>query len=55
MEDDYFIITGGDRSGHSKSEVIAYNENGWLRNLPDLMVKRYGHGCTSFVSDGTRV
>ena len=55
MEDDSFIITGGAISGNPISRVIAFNENGWLKNLPDLMVNRVKHGCTSFFSDGTRV
>ena len=55
MEDDSFIITGGSYSGNIMSRVIAFNENGWLKNLPDLIVKRVNHGCTSFISGGTRV
>lgn len=45
-----FIITGGAYGGNPISRVILYNEGGWLKNLPDLVVKRFKHGCTSFTS-----
>ena len=47
---DSFTITGGAYGGNPISRVISYNEGGWLKNLPDLAVKRFKHGCTSFVS-----
>ena len=53
MEDDSFILTH--TRYRSPTAAVAYNENGWLKNLPDLMVTRSKHGCTSFISGGTRV
>ena len=35
--------------------VSVYNENGWQRDLPSLLLGRANHGCTSFVSGNKRV
>ena len=35
--------------------VSVYNENGWQRDLPSLLLGRANHGCTSFVSGSKRV
>ena len=52
-ENDMVILTGGYTT---KRTVAVYNENGWQRNLPNLLTERkYLHGCTSFVSGNKRV
>ena len=36
--------------------VSQYNENGWVRDLPDLLQRRDEHGCSSYDNDdGTKV
>ena len=35
--------------------VSVYNENGWQRDLPSLLLGRANHGCTSFFSGNKRV
>ena len=52
-ENDTVILTGGYTT---RRTVAVYNENGWQRNLPNLLTERmYLHGCTSFVSRNKRV
>ena len=52
-ENDTVILTGGYTT---RRTVAVYNENGWQRNLPNLLTERmYFHGCTSFVSGNKRV
>ena len=41
-------MTGGQ---HTLSNVTVYNTNGWVRDLPDLKVKRRAHACGHYVGD----
>ena len=49
---DTVVITGG---RYSEKTSSVYNEYGFIEYLGDLNFKRYEHGCTSYVSDNTRV
>ena len=48
------IITGGK---NTKQTVSRYNIQGWVEDLPSLVVGRYDHGCASYLrdADGTQV
>jgi len=37
------ILTGGQLD--TRTRVSQYNQDGWVRDLPDLVQGRYGHGC----------
>ena len=49
---DTVVITGG---RYSEKTTSVYNEYGFIEYLGDLNFKRYEHGCTSYVSENTRV
>ena len=53
------IVTGGSEGGSSylkARKVIAYNLDGWLEDLPDMINSRFGHGCGHFTNtDGVLV
>ena len=44
------IITGGHWSDFM-TKVSQYNEAGWVRDLPDLLQERMGHGCSYFYNN----
>ena len=44
MGDLYVVIGGWD----NEKKVGLYNDGGFVRNLPDLIMKRYGHACAGF-------
>ena len=65
-ENDTVVVTGGGdgsiavyyerpQRGTPTSRVTVYNENGWVRDLPNLLTARVAHSCTSFLSEGKRV
>merc|ERR1719219_161618 len=39
------ILTGGFLT---RTTVSQYNQAGWVRDLPDLLQGRYGHGCSYY-------
>jgi len=52
---DKVIVTGGGLY-YTARKVIAYNLDGWLEDLPDLIDYRFGHGCGHFTNtDGLLV
>ena len=43
-------------SREASSRVHRYtHEEGWVEDLPDLTVGRYGHGCAAFTMDEEQV
>ena len=52
------ILTGGCSAGeyYTTPRVVEYNEDGFLRDLPQLQNHRRDHGCGYYVNeDGTKV
>ena len=47
-DEDSVVITGG---YWTRTKVERYNKDGWVKNLPDLAVKRRSHGCAGFMKD----
>ena len=47
------VITGNDHNsdGDDEKVVTEYNEDGFMRELPHLLVGRYNHACAYFVND----
>ena len=43
-------ITGGEDEG-SRNKVSQYNVEGYVRDLPQLQLGRYGHGCGQYLND----
>ena len=53
MSSNSIIITGGD---NALNQVTRYDEEGFVEDLPSLLVGRTDHGCGSFIrSDGNMV
>ena len=58
-----FVLTDGicdwgwsDCSRLSSSKVHRYTqEQGWVEDLPDMTVGRYGHGCAAFTMNEKQV
>ena len=48
------IITGGYRDDYL-DDVTRYNMEGYVETLPNLLLARDHHGCTSFVLNGKKV
>jgi len=51
------ILTGGSTSSPTSTttRVVEYNEEGYLRDLPQLQVQRRNHGCGYYVNqDGIK-
>ena len=47
---DLYVVIGG-RKGNKLigvRKVSLYNDNGFVRNLPDLVMVRYNHACAGF-------
>ena len=42
-------------SAMAGSKVHRYNQEGWVEDLPDLTVGRYGHGCAAFTMNQEQV
>ena len=53
--EDKVILTGGVIDGVDSSTVSIYDNNGWLRDLPNLQSIRRDHGCGHYVDDSNRV
>jgi len=50
------IITGGYNNQQYSNQVTRYDEEGFVEDLPSLLVGRSNHGCGSFIrSDGNMV
>ena len=52
------ILTGGCSSSEYATtlRVVEYNEDGFLRDLPQLQYHRRNHGCGYYVNeDGSKV
>ena len=48
------LITGG--VYNPKNRVTEYNEDGWVKEFPQLLKERYYHGCSYYDNnDGTKV
>ena len=50
---DLYVVTGGleyNKAGNlvELRKVTIYNDNGFERTLPDLILGRYGHACARF-------
>ena len=41
----YFVITGGI---FTRNKATAYNQTGFIKDLPNMHYEREGHGCTSY-------
>ena len=41
----YVILTGG---ADALTPVTEYNQDGWVRDLPDLLQGRWNHGCSYY-------
>ena len=50
--DELVIVTGG---WYTRNTVTEYNIDGWVRELPDLNMGRYDHGCGYFVNDNQQI
>jgi len=51
--EDSVIITGGEKDYNSFiKNVIEYNLEGFVKNLPDMNEDRAGHGCGSYKNNG---
>ena len=49
----YVLLTGG---LYTPTTVSQYNQDGWVRDLPDLLQGRWEHGCSYFVNnEGSQV
>ena len=46
-EDGTYVITGGQ---NEEKRVVVYTTTGFKNNLPDLLVGRYKHSCSKFVT-----
>ena len=47
---DLYVVIGG-RKGNKHigvRKVGLYNDNGFVKYLPDLVMARYGHACAKF-------
>ena len=42
------VITGG---SYTKSTVSLYSLDGWVEDLPDLLMGRSGHGCGHYINN----
>ena len=41
------VLTGGEK-GIIRSKVSRYNKDGWMEDLADLNMGRWGHGCAGY-------
>ena len=50
------VITGsGQWNSFVSPSVSVYNENGWVKKLPDLNIARFLHGCGYFVNNDNKL
>ena len=54
-ENEEIIITGGYGALEIMTQVSAYNEAGWQRDLTPLNQGRHQHACGSYVNGGKKV
>ena len=54
-DDNSVIITGGGWNGDYYDNVTRYNMKGYVETLPNMLLGRSYHGCTSFVQNGKKV
>ena len=54
--DDKVIITGGKSQvfNQFRTKVSVYNHSGFVEDLPDLNVRRYDHGCGSYLDENNK-
>ena len=54
--DDKVIITGGLSQvfNQFRKKVSVYNHSGFVEDLPDLNVRRYDHGCGSYLDENNK-
>ena len=52
---DLYVVIGGTKKKKNYKEITRgirkvglYNDNGFVRNLPDLVMGRYEHACAGF-------
>ena len=47
---DLFVVIGGwnPEKKRAMRKVTLYNDDGFVRNLPDLIMGRYDHACAGF-------
>ena len=45
---DQYVVIGGKENNIGIRKVAIYNDNGFERTLPDLILGRYGHACARF-------
>ena len=51
----YVLLTGGAYTT-TLTTVSQYNQDGWVRDLPDLLQGRFWHGCSYFTNnEGSQV
>ena len=48
--DSTVVVTGG-ADPVAKIKASLYSENGWVKDLPDMLTHRWGHACGSYVND----
>ena len=48
-------MTGGVIDGEDSSTVSIYDNDGWLRDLPNLQSNRRSHGCGHYVDNRKRI
>ena len=47
-----FIITGGHAQDNYALETVAeYSQTGFVRYLPNMIQRRYGHACSYFTNE----
>ena len=49
--EDKVILSGGVLEGGESSIVSIYDEDGWLRDLPNLQSARKDHGCGHYFDE----
>ena len=49
------ILTGGVIDSVDSSTVSIYDNDGWLRDLPNLQYTRRNHGCGHYVNDRNEI
>ena len=45
---DQYVVIGGIENNKGMSKVTLYNDYGFERTYPDLILGRYGHACARF-------
>ena len=53
--EDKVILTGGVIDGEDSSTVSIYDNDGWLRDLPNLQLNRRSHGCGHYFDDRNKI